>query len=137
MPEPRVDGLLDQSSLSAAEKITVLLATSRKNRCSYCMAAHSAGAPLSEGVLEGLRNGQALDDARLEALRRFTERVVETRGFVEQSDLGAFLDAGFEQPQVLEVLTAVALKTLSNYANHILETPLDKPLQGFAWREAG
>ncbi len=132
-----IDGLLDRSSLDAAQKTTVLLAASRQNGCGYCMAAHSAGAPLDEAALEALREGKPLPDPKLEALRRFTERVVDTRGYVEHADIKAFLDAGFEQPQVLDVLTAVALKTLSNYANHILETPLDTPLQQFAWRETG
>jgi len=37
---------------------------------------------------------------------------------------------------VLEVLLGVAMKTLSNYTNHIAETPLDAQLQPFAWEPA-
>lgn len=31
------------------------------------------------------------------------------------------------------MLVGVAMKTLSNYANHIAETPLDKQSEAFAW----
>jgi hypothetical protein len=37
---------------------------------------------------------------------------------------------------VLEVLVGVAMKTLSNYTNHIAETPLDEQLQAFAWERS-
>jgi len=50
-----------------------------------------------------------------------------------RSELQRFLDAGFRREQVFEVLVGVAMKTLSNYANHIAGTPLDQRLQPFAW----
>ena len=37
------------------------------------------------------------------------------------------------QEQVLEVLVGIAMKTLSNYTNHIAETPIDAQLRPFAW----
>jgi hypothetical protein len=37
-----------------------------------------------------------------------------------------FLTAGYTKAQVLEVILAITQKTLSNYANHILGTPLDE-----------
>lgn len=45
----------------------------------------------------------------------------------------AFLDAGFTQAQVLDIITAVAWKTLSNYSNHLAEPELNPELQKFAW----
>ena len=36
-----------------------------------------------------------------------------------------FLAAGFTREQVLEVVAGVSVKTLSNYANHLLKTPVD------------
>ncbi len=132
-----MDQLLAESSLSAAEKTVVLLTASLGNGCGYCMAAHSAGAPLPARTLEALRAGKPVsDDARLEALRRFTAKIVDKRGWVEDADVAAFVDAGFEPAQVLDVLTAVSMKTLSNYTNHIVEPSLDKPLQKFAWKAA-
>jgi len=35
----------------------------------------------------------------------------------------------------LEVVLGVAFKTLSNYTNHIIHTPLDTAFQAEAWEE--
>jgi alkylhydroperoxidase family enzyme len=72
-------------------------------------------------------------DRRLEALRSFTTAAVNKRGWIKDADLKAFLQAGYTREQVLEVLVGVAMKTLSNYVNHIAATLLDKQLEPFAW----
>lgn len=124
------------TSLSDVEQQVVLLTTAFENECHYCVAAHSGGAlqaGVDEGIVEALRNGEALPDARLEALRTFTRAVVRDRGWVSDDEVRAFLDAGFEKPQLLEVILGVTQKTLSNYVNHVADTPLDEPLSDFAW----
>lgn len=134
-----LDGLLDKSSLDADDKQVVILTVSEYNRCGYCMAAHSAGSGLPDGMLDALRNGKPIESSeKLEALRQFTRKVVDQRGWLEDSDVDAFLDAGYSQAQLLDVLVAVAMKMLSNYTNHIADTPLDKPLESVAWsKESG
>lgn len=124
------------SSLSPVEQQIVLLTVSFENGCDYCMAAHSGGgkqAGMDDATLDALRVGKAIPDARQEALRRFTRAVVRERGWVDDTDVEAFLDAGYERRQLLEVILGVTMKTLSNYVNHIAETPLDAPLSDFAW----
>jgi len=131
-----VTGELDASSLSPVEQQTVLLATSAENRCEYCVSVHSAVAgavKMPAEALDALRAGRDPGDPRLGALARFTRHVVEERGWVDDSELEAFLAAGFGEQQVLEVLTGVALKTLSNYVNHIAGTPLDAAFQQTRW----
>lgn len=127
-----------RSSLSASEQQVVLLAASAENECDYCMAAHStvgakAGVPAQ--AIAALRNGSAIEDARLEALRSFTTRVVATRGRPGEQDLAAFSAAGFTAAQVLEVLTGVGVKTLTNYTNHITNTPLDRAFAPQRWHK--
>ena len=131
-----VSGAFESSSLSPIEQQVVLLTTSVENECHYCVAAHTAvakmvGAP--EGVAEALRAGRSLDDPRLEALRALTLSIVQNRGWVSEPEVRAFIDAGFSKAQVLEVVTGVTQKTLSNYVNHIAETPLDDNFAPFAW----
>ena len=128
--------LLGQTSLSPIEQQIVLAAVSIANGCEYCVAAHSAGlksAGLAPDQLDALRGGHPLTDLKLEALRAFASAIVERRGWIKQSDLQHFLDAGYRREQLFEVLVGVAMKTISNYANHIAGTPLDPPLQPFAW----
>lgn len=123
-------------TLTEVERQVVLLTVSRQHECHYCMAAHSAGAMMAgigPEVLEGLRRGEPLPDARLEALRRTTDRLVTARGWISPEEVDAFFTAGFTEAQLLEVLAGIALKTISNYANHLAGTPLDPPFAKFAW----
>ena len=133
-------GLFDSSSFNRTERQVVLLTASFENECGYCMAAHSTIAGmqrLPDEVVQALRDGVPLPDARLEALRDFTRRVVRERGRVSEADVRAFLDAGFERAQVLEVLLGVGMKTISNYANHVAKVPVDPAFQANAWVPPG
>jgi uncharacterized peroxidase-related enzyme len=129
-----------QSGFTPAEQEVVFLTISRGNGCDYCMAAHSMIAEkmsrVPAEVTEAIRNGQPIPDLRLAALATFTETLRETRGLPSKADVRAFLDAGYEERQVLEIILALAVKTLSNYANHLLHTPLDAMFAGHAWEKA-
>ena len=134
-----LNDLLSQTSLSPVAQQLVLISTSMANGCEYCVAAHSAGlkaAGLTDAELDAVRERQSLRDPKLEALRVFVTSVVESRGSVKQPALQRFLDAGYSREQVLEVLVGIAMKTLSNYTNHIADTPLDRELEPFAWESA-
>ena len=127
----------ESSSLSPLEQQIVVLTASFLNECSYCMAAHSmiakmVGLPAIE--VEALREGRPLDDPRLETLRAFTRAVVRDRGWVSRPHVEEFLRAGFTKAQLLDVVLGVAFKTLSNYTNHIVGTPLDEAFAAEAWR---
>lgn len=111
------------------------MTASRLNGCGYCVAGYSAlakGEGVDDSIVEAIREDKPIDDAALEAVRVFTAIVVEQRGRVADHDVQAFLDNGFTQLQILDVLTGVAQKTLSNYANHLAGTPLDKAFTPFA-----
>ena len=128
--------IFDESSFSSTERQVVLLAASRFNECNYCVAAHSWIAnmqKISADVIEAIRNDQAIDDDKLEALRTFTTAVIEKRGWVSADDIAAFQAAGYSKAQILEVILGLSFKTLSNYVNHISETPLDDAFVKQAW----
>ncbi len=134
-----VSALFDETSLTPTERQVVLLAASAKNNCTYCVAAHSAIAGMQkvpQDVVTSLRNRQPIADARLEALRRFVEEVVETRGWPSETTSKRFLEAGYSESQALEVLLGVGQKTLSNYTNHLAHTALDEQFAPAAWTAA-
>ena len=125
--------VFEKTDFSATEKQVVLLAVSQDNGCGYCKAAHSGIASMQkvpDEVIKAVVEGQSIDDDKLEALRKFTQRVVSTRGNPKSSDIDAFLEAGYSKRHVLDVIAGVGMKTLSNYTNHIAETPVDKQFQG-------
>jgi AhpD family alkylhydroperoxidase len=131
-------GILEKTSLTPAERQLVLLTVSRTNDCHYCIPAHiflAEKAGLAPEAIAAIRDGRTIGDPRLEALRRLTEGLVQGRGRVAPEEVGAFLAAGFSRAQVLEVVLGVGLKTLSNYTNHLAETPIDAPFQKYAAAE--
>jgi len=133
--------LVGESSLDAQEQQVAFLAASVTNRCGFCVAAHSMMAKqmagVDAGLVNALRDNTALPtEGKLGALARFTQAMVEKRGFVDQSDLDDFMTAGYGHQQVLEVVLVVAMKTLSNYTNHVAETETNEELAGEAWNGA-
>jgi alkylhydroperoxidase family enzyme len=59
--------------------------------------------------------------------------MVVKRGLPSAGDVSAFLAAGYSEHHVLNVILAIAVKTLSNYANHIFHTPVDGTFAGRMW----
>ncbi len=129
-------GIFDKTALSETERQIILMTNNRLNGCTYCMAAHttiSQGAGVPADVIEALRNDTPIADAKLEALRTFAAVINETRGWPAVEDIDAFLAAGYTHQTVLEVILGTALKVMSNYTNHIAETPVDAPFAPNAW----
>ncbi|OED00902.1 carboxymuconolactone decarboxylase family protein [Rhizobium sp. YK2] len=129
--------LFSKTSLTPHEQQVVYLTSNFENECHYCMAGHTTLAKMQKmdpAVIQALREGTPLPDARLDALHRFTGTVVRNRGWVPQDELDAFLSAGFTQQNVMEVILGVATKVMSNYTNHIVKTPLDGFMKGNEWQ---
>lgn len=128
--------IFDESSFSPTERQVVLLTVNRINECHYCVAAHSGIAGMQKipaEIVEAIRNDQPIADSKLEALRTFTTAVVEQRGWVSDDTTAAFVAAGYTKAQILEVVFGISFKTLSNYVNHIADTPLDSAFTSKAW----
>jgi len=126
------------SGFTPAEQEVVLLTISRVNGCTYCVAAHSTAADRNKvpaEVTDALRDGKPLPDARLDALSTFTAAFVESRGLPTAAQVDAFLAAGFSETDILQVLLAVAVKTISNYTNHLFHTPIDEAFAHRAWAD--
>ncbi len=128
--------LLNAGAFSPAEQQLMLLTVSALNGCEYCVAAHTMVgkmARLDDTVIEAVRTGIPIPDARLAALHHFTRQLVEKRGLLDTKEIDAFLAAGFTKAHVFEVALANSIKTLSNYINHMADTPLDEAMEAFAW----
>jgi uncharacterized peroxidase-related enzyme len=115
-------GAFDKVSLTPQEQQIVLLTVSTLNGCSYCKTVHTALGRMAEMDSETLKATIAfepLSDRKLNALRDFTRKVVEEKGWVKENDVQPFLAAGYAKAQVFEVVMGVAMKTLTNYSNHL------------------
>jgi len=70
---------------------------------------------------------------KLEALRQFSQVINISRGNPRPNDLKAFFAAGYEESHILEIILGTALKVMSNYTNHVAETPVDDNFAANAW----
>jgi uncharacterized peroxidase-related enzyme len=132
------DRFRKESGFTSAEQEVVLLTISRENGCHYCVAAHSVLADKVSGVptdvTDAIRDGTPVPDPKLRALSEFTRTLLAKGGRPDRGDVDAFLAAGYTERHILEIILAVAVKTLSNWSNHVFETPVDEM---FAVREWG
>ena len=92
---------------------------------------------VDDAITDALRNETPLPSVKLETLRDFTLKLVRNRGNVSDADIQLFFDAGYENRQILEIVLGIAQKVMSNYTNHLAQTPIDSIFQKLAWTRAG
>lgn len=128
-----MDGSFGKGSFTPAEQQVILLAASIENECNYCSAAHSTIAKaflnVPAEIVSSIRQSATLSDKKLNALVNLTREIVRERGRVKPATISAFLNAGYRKEQVMEILLGVALKTVSNYLDHISPAELDPAFQ--------
>ncbi len=131
------DRFRKNSGFSPVEQEVVFVTISVANGCEYCAAAHSFLADnvskVPTEVTDAIRDRKDIPDAKLNALAEFTRVMFDKRGYPSKADVQAFVEAGYEEKHVLEIILALAVKTLSNYSNHIFETEVDEMFSGRAW----
>ena len=127
----------NDSGFTSQEQETILLSVAVFNGCTYCVAAHSFIAKnqsnVSEEVLKALRNEDKLPDAKLDALSKFAVSVAKERGYPTAGATSALKDVGYKDEHIAGIVTAVGMKTMSNYINHIAETEVDDMFAEFKW----
>lgn len=134
----QIHELFVNTSFNAEELTVVWQGINVEHNCTYCVPAHTGiahGMKVDPTLIEALRNGEKLPSAKLQALLDMTLTIVRNRGFVEQQDLDKFYAAGYGEQQVLEIILGLSQKVISNYTNHIANTPLDAPFEQFAWEK--
>jgi len=121
------------------EELTVVWQTIYvEHNCTYCVPAHTGIANMMKvdpALTEALRNQKPMPTPKLQALQDMTLNVVRKRGDVSDDDISAFFAAGYAQRQLLEIVLGVSQKVISNYVNHIADTPMDRAFQKFSWEK--
>jgi len=114
--------------LNEEEQNAVKLAVSASNGCRYCRSAHRAlgrQAGTSAADLERIDDGELPSDERLANLVRATRLVMEKRGWIYESDLATLESDDVDRRQLYEIVSLVALKTISNFVSHIAHTEVE------------
>lgn len=127
------------SGFSPQEQEVVFLSIAFENGCEYCMAAHSfVGDNMTKVPIEvtnAIRNQTEIPDEKLRALSLFSKAVTLKRGFPSETDIHDFVSAGYTKEHILGVIAGVGIKTMSNYFNHIFETPIDDAFKSRIWKK--
>ena len=132
--------LFTETAFDADEMTVVWQTINVEHECHYCVPAHTGIAmrmKVAKDIIDALRDETPLPSAKLEALRVFTLQMLRQRGNVTEEQMQTFFDAGYGHRAVLDVILGLAQKVMSNYVNHVAETPLDEPVKPLAWSRKG
>jgi alkylhydroperoxidase family enzyme len=128
---------LAQNASFDKDELTVVWQTINvEHGCHYCVPAHTAIANMmgvDADITEALRNQSPLESTKLETLRDTTLLMVRNRGIIKQVDIDTFYAVGFNKQNLLDIVLILAQKVMSNFTNHLAETPVDDAFQAFSW----
>jgi alkylhydroperoxidase family enzyme len=126
-----------RSGFTPAEREVVFLTISREQGSHYGVALHSFRADKLSGVpaavTDALRNDTLIPDPKLRALSACTRVLVATHGSADRETVATFLAAGYTERQILEIVLAIGLKTFSDWATHLFDTPVDEAFASRGW----
>ena len=126
--------LFQKTSFNAKELTVVWQSINVEHACHYCVPAHSgiaAAMKVDKSIVDALVNKTPLEDVKLEVLRETTLEMTRERGVLSQSQQDKFFAAGYTKQQLLEIVLGLAQKVMSNYTNHLADTPVDDAFKKF------
>ena len=134
----QLHALAQKTSFSKEELTVVWQTINVEHECHYCVPAHTAIAhsmKVDPAISDALRDNTVLPSEKLEALRNTTLAITRQRGVVDNDSINQFFAAGFTRQQLLEIILILSQKVMSNYVNHLADTPVDEPFKAFAWNK--
>jgi AhpD family alkylhydroperoxidase len=131
----RMSGTFEACTLDPLAREVVIMTVAVRNGCHLCTAMHSArlaALGADPALAAALRSGAPLGEGRLDAVRAFTLRVIDTTGEAGEESVAEFLGYGFTRRNALEIVLGIGAYTLSTLANRLTAAPVDEKLRAFA-----
>jgi len=134
----KLTAIFETTALDPLAREVVVMTIATRNGCHICVAMHTArltalGAdPDLIAALRDADRAEPLPDQRLEAIRVFTVRVLDTAGDVGDAALRDFLARGYTTQNALEVVLGIGTYTMSTLANRLTGAPVDEQLAAYA-----
>jgi AhpD family alkylhydroperoxidase len=122
----------EHSTLTLVEINAVQLAVSYKNDCFYCIRAHTvAGKKFGADPehISALQRGELPADTRIANLVTTAWLLMDKQGHLDKDDLEDIEVKGISRAELYDLVAIIAVKTITNYINHIAQTEVD---EGFA-----
>lgn len=126
--------LFQKTSFNAEELTVVWQSINIEHNCHYCVPAHTGIAhsmKVDQSIIDALRNKTPLENEKLEVLRATTLAMVRERGVLSEEDVKRFYAVGYGKKQLLEIVLGLSQKIMSNFTNHLANTPVDAPFKQF------
>ncbi len=120
-------GAVAKSSLPASLREQIALACAGATGCDYCASAHSVigkGAGLTDAQTSAALHGRA-DEARAQAAMTFARDLIAHPQHVDDAQVTALRQAGFNDAQILEIVAVISLNLFTNFFNHVADTTCD------------
>ena len=108
-----------ESGLTKAEREMIAVVVSVTNRCSYCVASHSAALRKLLGD-EGLADQIAADHRaaaitdRMKAALEYARKLTEAVGAAEESDVQRLRDLGWTDEEIMDIVEVTAMFNFTN-----------------------
>lgn len=119
---------LGTTSLDPIAQQVAMAAASHVNAGNYGVAVHATLAGklgASPELVAAIRLGAALEDPKLEAVRRFATAIAAKRTQVSDADVNLLKSAGLDAGAAVAIAMAVAGKTLVNTVAHLSRVAID------------
>jgi AhpD family alkylhydroperoxidase len=132
----RLTAIFESTTLDPVAREALIMTVATTNGCHICVAMHTArltALGADPDLIAALRDAEPLPDARLDAIRVFTLRVLDTAGDVGGQGLRDFLAHGYTSQNALEVVLGIGTYTMSTLANRLTGAPVDDQLAAYAW----
>ncbi|MBF4991843.1 carboxymuconolactone decarboxylase family protein [Methylophilus sp. QUAN] len=116
-------------TLDMKTREAISLIVSEVNGCNYCLAVHTYAANLVKMPAEEIilaRKGMSNDPKR-DAAVKFARKVIEQRGIVTDAEFKAIREADFSEANILEIISLVAMFSLTNFFNNVFDPEKDYP----------
>lgn len=122
-------GIANEGSLDPQTRERIALGLAEQNACEYCVSAHSAigrKAGLSNEEIEANRAGSS-QDAKAAVAVKFARSLAEHNGEVSTSELLEIRNAGYDDAQIVEIITHVGMNVLTNILGKASRVEIDFP----------
>jgi uncharacterized peroxidase-related enzyme len=126
-----LSGALGGGVLRAATRERLALAIAEANTCAYCLSVHTYTsthmAKLDEEDILSAREGSSADPKE-DAILTFALAVNASSGDITDANFAAAREAGLSDAELVEIIGAVGLNSLTNFFNKAMQTDIDLPV---------
>jgi len=123
-------GALGEGTIGGKLGELIAITVANANSCEYCNAAHSfIGEKLVHVDVNSIANAREgkSTDAKIQAALDFSRTIVEKRGLVDDTDVDALKNAGYDEAGIAEIIAHVGLNLFTNCFNNAAKVVVDFP----------